>query len=100
MAQDMNERFRRRRDFGSIAQVIAMPNLIDVQRCEGGVRFADTVLPLSEALNQRLADHLPAKYALPADLRAATTEQVAFQRFQVENLEKIINGRVHRRDPC
>ncbi|MBN36758.1 MAG: DNA-directed RNA polymerase subunit beta [Rhodospirillaceae bacterium] len=32
MAQDMNERFRRRRDFGSIAQVIAMPNLIDVQR--------------------------------------------------------------------
>ncbi|GAB2207958.1 hypothetical protein ROS1_47750 [Roseibium sp. ROS1] len=50
--------------------------------------------------NQRLADHLPAKYALPADLRAATTEQVAFQRFQVENLEKIINGRVHRRDPC
>lgn len=31
-------------------------NLIDVQRCEGGVRFADTVLPLSDALNRRLAE--------------------------------------------
>ncbi|MDN5517219.1 MAG: TOBE domain-containing protein, partial [Pseudomonas sp.] len=31
-------------------------NLIDVQRCEGGVRFAGTVLPLSDALNQRLAE--------------------------------------------
>ncbi|WP_300652865.1 ABC transporter ATP-binding protein [Pseudomonas sp.] len=29
-------------------------NLIEVGRCEGGVRFADTVLPLSPALNQRL----------------------------------------------
>ncbi|OGB50226.1 MAG: ABC transporter ATP-binding protein [Burkholderiales bacterium RIFCSPLOWO2_12_67_14] len=29
-------------------------NLIEVSRCEGGVRFADTVLPLSPALNQRL----------------------------------------------
>ena len=29
-------------------------NLIEVQRCEGGVRFADTVLPLSPALNTRL----------------------------------------------
>ena len=31
-------------------------NLIDVQCCEGGVRFADTLLPLSDALNQRLAE--------------------------------------------
>ncbi|MDH0625626.1 ABC transporter ATP-binding protein [Pseudomonas chengduensis] len=31
-------------------------NLIEVQRCEGGVRFAGTVLPLSAALNQRLAE--------------------------------------------
>jgi len=30
-------------------------NLIDVTRCDGGVRFANTVLPLSAALNQRLA---------------------------------------------
>jgi glycerol transport system ATP-binding protein len=29
-------------------------NLIEVERCAGGVRFADTVLPLSPALNQRL----------------------------------------------
>ncbi|WP_079201847.1 ABC transporter ATP-binding protein [Pseudomonas sp. CC6-YY-74] len=29
-------------------------NLIEVSRCEGGVRFADTVLPLSPALTQRL----------------------------------------------
>ena len=29
-------------------------NLIEVDRCEGGVRFADTLLPLSPALNQRL----------------------------------------------
>ncbi|MBC6438923.1 MAG: DNA-directed RNA polymerase subunit beta [Rhodospirillales bacterium] len=32
MAQDMNGRFERRRDFGRITPVIAMPNLIDVQR--------------------------------------------------------------------
>ncbi|MBT7645778.1 MAG: DNA-directed RNA polymerase subunit beta, partial [Rhodospirillaceae bacterium] len=32
MAQDMNSRFQRRRDFGRIPPVIAMPNLIDVQR--------------------------------------------------------------------
>ena len=31
-------------------------NLIDVQRCAGGVRFSGTVLPLSDALNQRLAE--------------------------------------------
>ncbi|MDX1369977.1 ABC transporter ATP-binding protein [Pseudomonas sp.] len=29
-------------------------NLIEVDRCAGGVRFADTLLPLSPALNQRL----------------------------------------------
>jgi len=29
-------------------------NLIEVSRCEGGVCFADTVLPLSPTLNQRL----------------------------------------------
>ena len=29
-------------------------NLIEVERCDGGVRFAHTVLPLSPALNQRL----------------------------------------------
>ena len=29
-------------------------NLIEVDRCAGGVRFANTVLPLSPALNQRL----------------------------------------------
>jgi len=47
-----------------------------------------------------LTYHLAAKHALPADLGAATTEQVAFQRFQVKNLKEIVNGRVHRRDPC
>ena len=50
--------------------------------------------------NQRLTNYLAAKNALPADLGAATTEQIAFQWLQVENLKKVINGRVHRRGPC
>ncbi|MES2818963.1 MAG: ABC transporter ATP-binding protein [Pseudomonadota bacterium] len=35
-------------------------NLIEVQACPGGVRFGDTVLPLSEGLNRRIAE-LPGK---------------------------------------
>lgn len=36
-------------------------NLIDVQPCAGGVRFNETVLPLSSALNQRVAEMPAAK---------------------------------------
>lgn len=35
-------------------------NLIEVQRCAGGVRFADTILPLADGLGRRL-DQLQAK---------------------------------------
>ena len=35
--------------------------------------------------NQRLADHLAAEYALPADLGAAPAEQVEIERFEIED---------------
>ena len=40
--------------------------------------------------HQRLAQHLPAKDALPAVLRAAAAKQVLLQRLQVQNGQKIV----------
>jgi len=40
--------------------------------------------------DQRLADHLPAEYALPADLRAHAAEQIHLERFDVEDGEKLV----------
>ena len=40
--------------------------------------------------HQRLADHLAAENPLPARLRTATTKQIVFQRFQVENGEQVL----------
>jgi hypothetical protein len=48
--------------------------------------------------DQRLADHLPAAHALPAGLRAATAEQVHFERLEVENVEDGLKGGGHVRD--
>jgi hypothetical protein len=38
--------------------------------------------------DQRLADDLAAEDALPADLRAQASENIAFQLLKVENLEE------------
>src|SRR5690349_20427668 len=46
--------------------------------------------------DQCLADHLPAEHALPAHLRAATSKEVVFERFQVENGKQFLHGRRHR----
>src|SRR5512136_1635605 len=45
--------------------------------------------------HQCLSNHLAAKYALPADLRRAAAEQVHFQRFEIENVEQILDGGGH-----
>src|ERR1700680_1482842 len=47
--------------------------------------------------DQRLADHLAAEDALPADLRAAAAKEIFFQRFEVENVEEILDGGGHER---
>ena len=42
--------------------------------------------------DERLADHLAAEHALPADLRAAAAEQVVLELLEVEDGEKIVDG--------
>jgi hypothetical protein len=42
-----------------------------------------------------LPDHLSAEDALPADLRRAPAEEVHVELFQVENVEKVLNGGGH-----
>ena len=39
--------------------------------------------------DQRLADHLAAEHALPADLRAAAAKQVHLELFEVEDGEQV-----------
>src|SRR3954469_5139465 len=45
--------------------------------------------------DERLADHLAAEHALPADLRAAAAKQVVLKLFEVEDGEKIVDGARH-----
>ena len=45
--------------------------------------------------DQRLADHLTAEHALPANLRRAAAEQIFLELFQIENLQQVLNGRRH-----
>ena len=37
--------------------------------------------------DQRLADHLAAEHALPADLGAAAAEQIEFERLEIEQIQ-------------
>ena len=45
--------------------------------------------------DQRLADHLAAEHALPADLRAAAAKQVLLELFEVEDGEQVGDGGGH-----
>src|SRR5690349_984908 len=45
--------------------------------------------------DESLANHLAAKDPLPADLRRAATEQIHFERFEVENTEQVLDGGRH-----
>ncbi len=45
--------------------------------------------------DQRLADHLAAEEALPADLRAPATEEIVFERLEVEYGQKGLDGIGH-----
>ncbi len=69
---------------------IARPHEIAMQR-------VDVALAVNRALgrHQRLADHLAAEDALPADLVAATTIQVVFKLLEVEYVEKLLHGLRH-----
>ena len=42
--------------------------------------------------DQRLADHLAAEHALPADLRGAAAEQIHVERLEVEKIEQVLDG--------
>src|SRR5262245_24126676 len=45
--------------------------------------------------NQRLANHLAAKNALPADLRRTASKQIYLYRFKIKNGKQILYGSVH-----
>ena len=45
--------------------------------------------------DQRLADHLAAEHALPADLGRAAAKQIHLDRLEIENGEKILDGGGH-----
>ena len=45
--------------------------------------------------DQRLADHLAAEHALPADLRAAAAEQIDLERFEIEDGQQVLDGGRH-----
>ena len=62
--------------------------------------------------DQRLADHLAAEDALPADLRAAAAEEIVLERLEIEDGEKrstavdmgccgrLVGGRGRRESPA
>ena len=50
--------------------------------------------------DQRLADHLPAEHALPADLRRAAAEQVHLELLEIEDGEQVLDGGGHSRSFC
>ncbi len=45
--------------------------------------------------DQRLADHLAAEDALPADLRAVAAEQVDLEPLEIEDLKEVVDGAGH-----
>src|SRR5215831_6613353 len=45
--------------------------------------------------NQRLADHLAAEHALPADLRRAASKQIYLDRLKIKDGEQILYRRAH-----
>jgi hypothetical protein len=45
--------------------------------------------------DERLADHLAAEHALPANLRTAAAKQVVLKLFEIEDGKQIVNGVGH-----
>src|SRR6185312_2182692 len=45
--------------------------------------------------DQGLADYLPAEHALPADLRAQTSEQVLLEPLDIEDCEELVERAAH-----
>jgi hypothetical protein len=68
---------------------IAGQNEVGVQRMD------KTGLDRACRRDERLADHLSAEDALPADLRAHAAIEVHFQPFEVENFNQGLNGIGH-----
>ena len=68
---------------------IARPQEIGVQR------MRRAAVDGAAGRDQRLADHLPAEHALPADLRARAAEQILLERLEVEDGEKLVEGAAH-----
>src|SRR5215470_17914614 len=46
--------------------------------------------------NQRLANHLAAKNALPADLRRTASKQIDLDRLEIKDGQQLLHGRGHR----
>jgi hypothetical protein len=45
--------------------------------------------------DQSLTDYLPAEHALPADLRAQTSEQVLLEPLDIEDCEELVERAAH-----
>ena len=68
---------------------------IAAQQEIGVQRMGRPVIDGAAGRDQRLTDHLAAEDALPADLRAAAAKEILLQRFEVEDVEEILDGGGH-----
>ncbi len=87
---------------GEAAAVADAVNLVDDGDCGvasaqeiGMERMGEALLHRAARRDQRLADHLPAEHALPADLRAQAPEQINLERLDVEDREQLFQCAAH-----
>src|SRR4029078_1496406 len=55
----------------------------------------EAAVPRGIGGDQGLADYLPAEHALPADLRAQTSEQVLLEPLDIEDCEELVERAAH-----
>ena len=93
------------RDHAARGKAAAIPDAVDiVEDRHRGIAWAQeiamrgmsgTAVDRAIGGDERLADHLSAEDALPADLRAHAAIQVLFERLDVEDGEKLVEGAAH-----
>src|SRR5664279_4342766 len=83
-------------------EALAVPDAIDVDDRHFGVTRQQKIcvhgmrrtarLHGAHRCDQRLANHLAAEHALPADLRRTSAEQVHLERLEIEDVEQVLDG--------
>ena len=91
------------RDHAPRGEALAVADAVDVvddrhlriagQQEIGVQRMRRPALDGAGGGDQRLADHLAAEHALPADLRAAAAEQVHLELFEIEDGQQVLRRR-------